>query len=257
MFGVIVYSDAAEAALAVNDPLPAIADQSVSISGGNPNAYIFNTEVSIIGAYGIGTSLTRARLSAPSLRDLSLPYIRPLERAAQVPDWPQFSDYRDYPTRVIATDDLGVEVSNDLAMGTERNSVALWFTEGLSPAPQGRVVTFRGTATPNPAAGVWGAQVITLDQGIPGGLYSVIGMDCFGDADLILARLIFVGQRSPWRPGIIGGLNAGRSLRGTFRMGQWGEFGRFNSYQPPQLEVWGGGAVNLALDVYLDCIRLG
>jgi hypothetical protein len=236
----------------VNDDVTALADPSTpSIVN---NHFIFNEDWWVVGAYAIATSLLRARLAINPLRiPVGFPHIRPVERLAQTPDWPQFADFRARPFSLPARTELAVEASNDLAAATERTTVGIWLSDGDWSVPPGEIRTARFTANTASAANVWGAGALTAEQGLDAGSYAVVGMQVFGDADGVLARIIFTNQVA--RPGVIIDATAGRSSRRIFREGNYGVFGYFDSFALPQLETLGTGAVG-AVDVYLDLIRV-
>jgi hypothetical protein len=245
-----VYYNGAVGANVTDFDLAAITDQSITISNGH---YIFMVPIKVIGAYGLGTSLTRVKLQTPKTRARANPYIRPFDRAIVVPDRAHYADLKACPIALNPIDETQVLVSNNLGAATEIETVAIWVDDGNTQHQQGDTFTVRATTVVAPAAGVWTAGTITFDQVLPAGRYSVIGMEAIG-GNIMVARLVFPGQS--WRPGVIGSPTAISGYPGDyFRHGYLGEFGQFESIAQPQIEILSVGA-QANPDIYLDLIKV-
>jgi hypothetical protein len=202
----------------------------------------------------MGTSITRARLNTPHLRMISLPSFAPVERATLTTELPAICDIRDAGYDIVAVDEVGVDTTNDLAMGTELHQCGLWCGDGNRNAAPGPFVTVRGTAAITITAGTsWVAGAITLDQTLPAGTYEVIGMEVIC-VNGFLARLAFPNQ--VWRPGVPVRQSIANQMWNWFRYGRAGKFGSFTSFAPPLLEILGTTAGAQTPEVYLDLVKV-
>ncbi len=241
-----------QGALAANVAVTAVGnDQAITFSGGN---YILQWDAKLRFAYVLAASVTRARINTPHLRTISLPYINPFQRAAAPPALPNIADFRGNPLDILAIDQIGIEESNDLAMGNENTYAGLWMYPGDMNAAPGPSYTLRGTAALTLTVGTWVAGAITLDQTLPAGTYEVVGMECICN-DGVFARLAFPNQVP--RPGVVCRPTiAAQAWANMFRFGQAGKFGSFLTYAPPQLEVLGLAAGAETPEVYLDVVKV-
>jgi len=143
----------------------------------------------------------------------------------------------DYALPLSPIDEIAFETSNDLASSTETHIVGAWFQFGMRPIPTGAAYTLRATSSFTATANQWTAGAFILDQVLPAGRYSVIGMSVIS-ATAVFGRLIFPAQT--YRPGVLGAM---------------GELGQFDSIAQPQLEVFCTSA-DTEQTVFMDCIRI-
>ena len=239
---------ASNAAGAIDADTPAVPDAAITISN---NHFVFTTDFLIKGAYALGAALARAKIQTPKFRQTSNPYIRPIEIGAAPPTRPNFADYRLGPLKANRIDETAMLLSNSSGVA-EREFALIWVDDGQTQHPQGDIYCVRGTAAVATVANVWALGALTLDQTLPAGRYSVVGMSSWG-AGLLAARLVFPLQ--VWRPGVIAMPTEGLWTWDYFARGAFGELGQFESIAQPQVEFLATVA-GAAQEVYLDLIRV-
>lgn len=202
-------------------------------------------------AYGVGMS--RPRLSAPNLRVLPLPHIRPAQVvvAAASPS-PIDIVPEEFALPVLKNSGLTVQTTNTDA-GAQDHRCALVLQDQFHPAPPGPCWTIRFTGAVVTAANVYASGVLTPEDQLPPGRYAVIGMDVFG-TNVVVARLIFA--TGGLRPGCIGAQAVNTVLENAFRRGRLGLWGFFENTTVPQLELLSNG-VTTTQEVYLDVVKVG
>ena len=248
MIHTAAYFSAAVTAGATDFDLPAVTEAPTPVQN---NHFAFQVPAKVIGMYVLGVNLTRAKIQTPKLRALSNPYIQPIERSATVPNRALFADYTTGPLQLAPFDETSLLVSNDAGAGTTISGF-IWVDDGNTVRPAGQIFTVRGTLSGTGAAGTWLLSSMTLDQTLPAGRYSVVGMKVISTL-AAAARLVFPGQ--VWRPGVINSLTAGVYPGDYFQRGYLGELGQFESTAQPQIEVFGLGAAAPS-EVYLDLIKI-
>lgn len=241
------------AALGVNaadTDVSALSDPALTISNGH---FVFTIPVELWAAYYLAPSATKARLATPKLRTISRPYIRPVERAANPGARPIIAEYFRMPLHLNPIDETQLLGSNNLGAATEQSYGLIWVGDGNRNIPQGDPYTVRFTSTVSSVANVWTSGALTLDEVLPAGRYSVIGMDFFA-ATAIAARLVFPLQ--VWRPGVIGMTAVGNQNSQWFRNGFLGEFGQFESIAQPLIDVLNSASGVVVHEGYLDLIKV-
>jgi len=250
MFHTCVYYNSAIAAGATDQDMTAISDPAITVS---PNGhFIFTFVPRIIMAYALETSLTRARIQSPKTRALMNPYISPFERAAAVPNRPLVCDLTTGPIQLAPIDETQVLMSNNLGAATEAGFAALWIDDGNTQHPRGNTFCIRATTSFTPTVGAWTTATITIDQVLPSGRYSVVGLQTVGSG-LFVSRLVFPLQQL--RPGAVASAAFGNYPGDYFRRGYIGEFGQFESVAQPQIDVFAITAVANP-EVYMDLIKI-
>ena len=94
---------------------------------------------------------------------------------------------------------------------------------------------------------------LTWTNSLPQGTYSVCGLSVYS-ATAIAARLIIQNQVP--RPGIVASADVTTTQEPMFSYGEMGEYGRFESFVMPQVEVLAHTA-DTAQSVVLQVIRVG
>lgn len=241
--------NATVAAGLTNVDIAAVNDQSLTISNGH---YVLTEPARLAGVYSQGTSILRSRVNTPTLRAISLPYMEPVNRAILPGNLPPFAMLGDYSLPLTPIDEIAFETSNDLGSSTEVHTIGAFFQFGMRPIPTGASYTLRATSTITATANAWTAGAFVLDQVLPAGRYSVIGVRVVAE-NAIFGRLIFPAQT--YRPGTIASASEGQNDFGVTRMGRMGELGQFDSIAQPQLEIFANGACT-SQTIYMDCIRV-
>ncbi len=233
-----------------NTDMPAVADGV--LTRGN-NHFIPQVDYYMIAAAAMSATFNRARIISPSNRQIALPYIRPVIRAATPGDDPNYASYIDYPFRIRGLEELAVEGTSDIAMGNEQATALLWLQDQFEPVPRGDIFTLRGTSTTASVANTWTAITMTWEQTPPNGLYAIVGLQGFA-ATAVAFRLILENQIL--RPGCLAVTSVGQKVPPIFTKGRVGLFGRFRATAMPQVETFNAGAVSTH-EVFLEFIRIG
>jgi hypothetical protein len=201
----------------------------------------------------MAATATRARLRTPTFRQITTPFIRPIEGTITPGDEPNVADYRENPLLLKGLEEI--EFLGTQTAGANANvfGVAGLSTEAFVPMPRGDVYTLRGTSVGPAVANVWTQIAMTWQDTLPQGIFAVVG-GWYMSAAAVAFRLIFEDQVN--RPGGLGALSLEASAHKMFRMGGLGIWGRFNSNRMPNVEVLCNGA-DASFELYLDILRVG
>lgn len=197
-----------------------------------------------------GINMSRSRINTPSLREVALPYIAPVNQTIAIPSPPNLADFGDYGVMPRFGDSISVE-STHTDVAAQIMYALLWLMFGRVQPRAGKLYRTRFTAAITGSAGTWQSGAIVLDQVLPAGIYQVVGMDVEG-TNLLGARLIFPG--APWRPGVMGRNAINAVPHRKFLTEELGVYGEFNSVMMPQLEIYVEAACT-AQEGYLDLIQ--
>lgn len=218
------------------------------------NGHFFpQRDLTLYAAVAMAATATRARIVTPSLRQISMPYIRPIEPAAVPGNRAAIADYRNSPLILRGLEEIEVDGTHTTAGGAR-------FTIGLfagwmpvPPMPMGTLITMRGVATNTVTANAWSLLSVTWADALPAGTYACVGLTAFG-ATCQLARMIFEDQQP--RPGVVGITTITDQPNPLFTKGGIGVMGRFNSNRMPSIEYL-CNAADTAQEVYMDLVRVG
>lgn len=201
----------------------------------------------LIWAMGIGLTLNRARIITPSLRQVTTPFIRPIEEAAAPGNLAHFMDLRYSPILLKGLEEIQVNTFQSSA-GAERENVLIALADGPPMMSSGgQVWCMRGTGTTAAVANTWTAEPIVWQDTLPVGTYQCIGLEVLGAA-AIAGRLTFENQYL--RPGCPATSDFSKWCGKLFTEGVYGVWGKFTSVRMPTLEVL-ATAATAAWEVYL------
>lgn len=203
---------------------------------------------------GVASSanLQRMRINTPSLRNIGLPYIAPINNALTVQSPPNIWDPGRLGPVIPKSDAISLEGTQ--GGGAAENAVAaLWLSFGRQEIPQGPEYRIRFTATVTCVAGSWVNGAITFDTTLPAGVYAVTGFDAQG-TNLYFARLVFAG--GSWRPGCLARNTLASVQAPLFTRGDLGTYGTFDSVNTPTVDFLSTGACT-AQEGYMDVVRIG
>lgn len=209
-----------------------------------------NCELLFVGA--ASANMSRARIETPSVRQIARPFVRPVSGAVGW-GYPQRIDIMGrnaVPLR--ATEEISF-IAHQAGAAAEQVFGLIGLGFGAYTAPAGSVFTIRGTSTT--AAGVrsWTQLAgVTWSDTLPAGQYAVVGME-HSSTTGICGRLIF--EQQSLRPGCPSIQSVGTGVSDDFRNGGWGEWGRFNAYALPNIEVF-CNAADASHEVYLDLVKV-
>lgn len=253
------YENVNNAALAA---IAAVADQHLTVNGNDITIPPYNQ---LVGGLVMGSGLSDARLSTPSLRAMFLPRLEPFLTAASLPTnqnvnesgsatytvYPETPhiDRRLNPLVLQQSEKLNVEVQN----GGAADAYAVLF---LADKPIQEIekedFSLKLTATGTAVIGQWVNLQMTPAETLPAGAYDVIGMSVKSD-NMVAARLVFVG--GTYRPGVIGHRNYEEiKPNKMFRHGQMGLLGNFEFDQLPTIDVL-CTAADTSFEIWLDLVQ--
>ncbi len=194
-----------------------------------------------------------ARIITPSLRQITTPYIRPVNGTLLPGDQPNVADYRKNPLRLRGLEELQIEAEQTAVGAADVYIIAGVEYSPLQPMPSGDIYSLRGVGTTTVTADAWSTVDITWQDTLPTGNYVVVGMEAFGTT-CEAARLIFEDQVP--RPGGLGGATEEDASHEMFRKGGIGVWGRFDANRMP-IPQFLCNAADTAQIIYLDIIRIG
>lgn len=236
-----------------DEAAPAVADNTVTRTA-NGNQYLIPFEATICYAAALNDTITRAQFSYPSMRDVGIPELFPLnalaEPSANFNVWvPGMNG-----PKVRKTEEFGAQSSNG-ASTVDTIHICAGLMDAITPIPPGRRFTVRGTAAQTLVASAWTSAPIALGTTLPPGRYAVIGLRVTCN-DGVFGRLVFPGNLS-FRPGCVCGETiAIDDPMQSVRNGKLGLLGVFEQTAPPQLEILGGTAGAETPAVILDMVDL-
>lgn len=248
MFTLNAFYQAALAASSVEVIVPAVLDQSVNVQN---SRFQFPADRTLLGGWAAGTSISLAELDSASLNINGRPVITPIDVAAPGGNLPGLEWYGPMGYTLPGLELIGMLASTD-ASGAADTYGGIWSTRGLKPVSGGRIRTIRCTATAAGAKGSWFISPLTFITALSAGKYTVVGMNVVG-ANAALARLVW--PNSTERPGCPAVSVVSSYVLDYFRGGKIGEWGTFDNYNPPQIEVLGFGTI-ATQTVYLDLIKV-
>lgn len=228
-----------------------VQDDQIAISNAH---FLPQAQMNMIYAYYGGAVALRARFITPNWRQVSTPWIRPINLAIVPLDEPNVADYSTNPLVIKGLEELQLEGYQGVGGGAAVTvGVAGLATGPISPSPQADIIPMRGTGTTTAVAGSWTSCPITWQDTLPNARFAVMGLEAIG-VTCIAARLIF--EEGWMRPGCIGqGLTSGNT-HPMFRYGRLGVWGTFNAYRLPIVQFL-CNAADTAQEVFLHLARIG
>lgn len=257
MFMLVDYTDSTAAAQTDTD-IPLATDSMLPALNNHP---LFPVPVHVIFWAGIGLTMTRVRLSTPRVKPILRPVLQPVNQAATVSDPLPMLDYWRDPIMLNPVEETQMLRTNTTAVA-EQDHVVLAVGDSMMNTPPGDMYCGRFTTSFTPTINAWSVGSLTADDTLQVGRYSIVGMRV-NDATGIAGRLIFpgaplVGSLPQIRPGVIARKNNAQTDPWPFRFGGIGEFGQFESFALPKLEMMDSGPTANP-EVFFDIInvRLG
>lgn len=217
------------------------------------NHFLPQRDKDLLWAAFLSADSVTARIITPSLRQITTPYIRPVNPTLLPGNQPNVADYRANPLRLRGLEELQIEAEQTAVGAADVYIVAGVQDSAMIPMPAGDVYSLRGVGTTTVVADAWSTVAITWQDTLPSGNFAVVGLEVFSTTG-IAGRLIFEDQ--VLRPGCIGGLTEEDATHEMFRKGGLGVWGRFQSNRMP-IPQFLCTAADTAQIVYLDIIRVG
>jgi len=248
MFHLSAYN--ADLGTVANTDISAVSDEIIAILNGH---LLLPQDMSIVAAFAGSATLNRARLNSPTLRQMSPPYIRPFNPALLPQNDPNLAIYVESPLRVRGQEELQIEATSDIAMGTERFAAFVWLQDREDPAPIGDPFTIRAVSTTTTVARSWTNIALTFDSQLPAGTYAVVGAEYIGTTAQAF-RVIFDNQYL--RPGGLGTAILGNRTHKYFYNGRLGRWGNFRTFSLPRVEALTDTAIAVHT-IYFQVVRVG
>ena len=228
-----------------------LTDEVIPITNGH---YLLPEDFDLHWIWAGSANLNRAFLRAPSLRTITDPFIRPLDRSATPTDDPAVADYSGNPFRLPRLEELELRATSGIATGTEQFTAVAGLMKQFVPAPRGQVFTLRGTSSDAAVANQWTTLPnVTWHNTLAEGVYAIVGGVHYS-ANGKAFRLIMPDQQA--RPGALSITSLGNREHELFRRGNLGEWGRFRTFYMPVVQVL-CGAADSTHEIYLDLVKVG
>lgn len=233
----------------VAEDIAPVPDSLMLIQNGH---FVPQTPRNILYAYYGAAGATRARFISPSFRQITTPWIRPINLAIVPLDEPNMADYSMNPLVLRALEEVQLEGYQTTGGAAVVVGVAGLAQGPIGVAPQGDIFSMRGTGATTLTAGAWSLATVTWQDTLPAGTYVCLGLEFIG-ATALAARLIFEEQ---WdRPGCLGQSLVSGNGPQLFRKGRLGIWGRFNANRMPNIECL-ANAADTAQEFYLDLMKV-
>lgn len=262
MFHLLANNNTAMGVNAANTQLAAVPDPEFS-NRGTTGAFILSEDYDLIWSAIFATSFTDARFDVPSINQIARHHFFPGNRAAVISSNPNVQDMRSMPLQLPKLEQLIVQASNNLGSSTEV------CTHFMAIAPRGQSIGLGGgqrrlqlrfTASVTGVAAAWSSLGnLVFDENLRSGWYRIVGCNIF-DAGTLAFRFVFsrpdIYQGRKMRPGGLA-MEALANIPWLPQMGGLGSWGRFHSFEPPQLEIFANASASSAQVGIMDVIYEG
>ena len=245
-FHLLAYNNAGSTT-ANTDGTP-VTDNVINIVNGH---FFPQQDMRLIFAGTMCSNLDRSRITQPSLRLITLPFIRPLMDSVIPASLDRVADYTSNPLRIRGLEELGNETT--LSTGTTRVTTLYGVQDSYEAPPTGDIYTLRGTSSTSAVANSWTTLSVTWADQLPDGVYAVVGFD-FVAANTMASRLIFEGQT--WRPGCPAHAADTDIPDSLFHWGKLGTWGRFRQTAMPQVQTLSNTTTGTH-EIYLQIVKVG
>jgi len=260
----ILANNVTGAAATTDLDTPAIADPSFTSRNGH---WIFTEPYRLLAAGGFGATLSKFRLSSPTLDQMGQPNVLPLNHALNPPSPMNIMDCRNIPFPLPNDEEIRVLLSMN---AIEQDSAFMlvappeWTQQIPAPGQIAGVnpyrILVRTSQSITLVAQNWSADsALTFDQLPRGGWYLVVGAWAAGTNvqafrlnfpryELVRGRKLF--------PGAIAMASDNDFHYPRFEQDA-GVWGKFHTFEPPFVSAFGSAAGAQTVRVYLDIIFAG
>lgn len=214
-----------------NTDVPALSDDVLSIQNSH---FILRSPMKLLWAHALSATLARVRFDSPTMRYYGNPFIRPINVAALPGNNPNIGMYSDHAIVLPAGEEIAIQGTSAIAMGTERLHVTLGLEDHFEPPPAGNRYTVRFTGTATATANAWTTVAYSLDQALPAGKFVMVDSELVSTT-IVAHRWIFDEQIS--RPGFLGTAALGNRMPYEFYREMFGRMGAFWNTALPRLQV--------------------
>lgn len=228
-----------------------VADPIIATSG---KGFIIPPNMSMLAmAAAVGTNLTRFQLTSGSIRKMFPFDFDKVNVGALIENPARYHDFTAAPYQLDTYEELDAFALQSNA-GAQSETVAVWLSDGPLRPVLGKVQTVHATSATTLVARAWTPCTMTLDNGLDGGNYAIVGAQAFSVSGVFF-RLAPRGG-PVFRPGGFCGQARDALPPMAQRYGGWGEWMRFQNLQPPQVEFF-ATAADTAEEVYFDLVKVG
>jgi len=221
------------------------------ILGFRNNHLLLTDDFNPIALYGSGSNLARMRFNNAQLLQYGIPHIWPLDTVATPPDLPAVMDLRDQILDFPINEEIIVQ-STTTAVGPQQITLWMWLAANnwnrqLSPYIWKGTVRATVTTPAGSAGGFSTPTNLVFERDLRNGVYEIFGAEVF-QATGFGFRLRLPDQTSVYgkqiRPGGLVQSAVGNEpwLPQRGALGGLGIWGRFHTFTPPQLEMFGDAA---------------
>jgi len=233
----------------------AVPDPIIASSG---NGLLVNAQLPYLWRLAaVGTNLTRFQVQSATMRDYAPFDCAPVNVGTVLESPLRYLDLSDTPIRFQGVEEVDIFAVQSNA-GAQRVTAAIWFVDGPPRQTQGRVFTMHWTAAITLTANAFTAVTPVFDNGIPSGLFAIVGSRQLS-AGALFHRYIPRGG-VPFRPGFPSAqAQDGYAFDGsryTDYVPNFGEALRFNNVTIPQIEIFSVSA-DTTEEGYIDMIQVG
>lgn len=198
------------------------------------NNYVIGDLQYIIGAGMFGLNAQRAQLRSPTLVQVFNHDVYPVRLSALAANiLPNWIDLSQDPLKLKNSEQLSVFAIQSSA-GAQREYIGVLLADGPPKPLNQQTFTVRLTGTTTLVADAWTSCVMTFEQNLQVGQYTVVGARC-KTATGVFFRLGTQGY--PWRPGGLVGSDDAFPDVPIFRYGGLGAWFSFRNTQTVVLDV--------------------
>lgn len=228
----------------------ALTDDILTIQNGH---FVLSEPREMRLAYAASTTLARAKIASPSMRQIASPFIRPIGASTLPATDPSVAWMIDQPFQLRPFEEIQCLATSGVAMGTERFYGLIWTGKGFYPWPVGNPIPLRFTSSTACVANTWTTLAVTFADTIPSGLYAMLLSEHFS-TNGVAHRWIVSNQLE--RPGHLSySANTKRHPVPIYRGGM-GAMGQFRSNDLPRLQALANSTDN-SHEGYLWVTKVG
>lgn len=228
MFTTIAYYQSVDPG-GLETKIAGVADATVKVVTNDIYVPALNRLMGATAMVSTTVAVQYAKLDSPSLRRVSRYTIAGIQGAAAAVNLP--ADPQNVELHIVGLPQLATNEALDALVNSDPaapqiHSVIAW----LADTPPQRVsaseiFTIRAASATAAVAGSWQNVAIVLDDVLPVGRYSLVGMRA-ESTNMLAARVVVPGYA--WRPGVLGCNSGNHREDERFRRGEIGEFAQFD-----------------------------
>ncbi len=207
----------------------------------------------LMGVAGVGTNLTRIQLTSGTIRNLFPWDIEGVNVGTVIESPARWLDLTTQPFALGLNEELDAYALQSNA-GAQQEYVAVWFSSGAVIPSYGQIQTIHGTSSTTLVAKAWTSCSITLDNGLDGGTYAIVGAYAFS-ASALFFRFVPRGGGNSYRPGGFAGQVRDFLPPPGQRNGGWGQWMTFSNTAIPQVEFL-ATAADTSEEIFFDLMKI-